>query len=137
MSFSSCCLLVSRFSRSRCCCSVSTLISPISASSLEMTEPRFCSSMSCQCLASYKEFSRPLFCKGRAADINQSVFICFIVIFIQVWPICLLNMCKWRYTILRILFIRYFEKCVLLQRLNYFGYKVQIFFTLSSTQQSQ
>lgn len=72
MSFSSCCLLVSKFSRSLCCCSVSTLISPISASSLEMTEPRFCSSMSCQCLASYKEFSRPLFCKGKTAD-NKSV----------------------------------------------------------------
>lgn len=72
MSFSSCCLRVSRLSRSLCCCSVSTLISPISASSLEMTEPRFCSSMSCQCLASYKEFSRPLFCKGRAGE-NKSV----------------------------------------------------------------
>jgi len=74
MSFSSCCLLVRRFSRSRCCCSVSPLISPISASSLEMTEPRFCSSMSCQCLASYKEFSRPLFCKGRTGEIKTVSF---------------------------------------------------------------
>lgn len=96
MSFSSCCLLVSRFSRSRCCCSVSTLISPISASSLEMTEPRFCSSMSCQCLASYKEFSRPLFCKGRTADIKPVSFhVLHSDFFIQLWPISLLNMLKY------------------------------------------
>lgn len=117
MSFSSCCLLVSRFSRSLCCCSVSTLISPISASSLEMTEPRFCSSMSCQCLASYKEFSRPLFCKGGQQTINQLFSIYFIVNFIQVWPISLLTV-----YILRIPFFSYLD-------MRYYHYKSWSTFT--------